>query len=286
MTVAAEEPLDVLAGYPRGAEGYDEAVDQHGRPRPPYARALRALAGRELDALKTRVVEHVADEGVCFHSADGDEAFLIDPVPRVIDTAEWTSIEAGLAQRVRALNHFVADVYGERRIVRAGVVPQRVIDTAEYYEPAMAGVRPPGDLWIGVAGLDLVRGADGRFQVLEDNVRTPSGCAYSLAARRALAAELDVPPEDAPRPLDDLPAMLAATLAAAAPDGSEGRAAILTDGPHNAAFYEHEWLAEALGVPMLEPEELLGRDDVDVVYRRTNADRLHTGGGPVVLASR
>src|SRR3954453_8130695 len=255
MTVA-EDPLDVLAGYPRGAQGYDEAVDEHGRARPPYAGALRALAGRDLDALKTRVVEEVAGEGVCFHSENGDEAFLIDPVPRVIDHAEWTTIEAGLAQRVRALNRFVADVYGERRIVEAGVVPERVIDTAEYHEPEMAGVRPPGDLWIGVAGLDLVRDAEGRFQVLEDNVRTPSGCAYSAAARRALAAELDVPPSDAPRPLDDLPSMLAATLGAAAPDGSEGRAAILTDGERNAAYYEHEWLAEALGIPLLEPDDL------------------------------
>jgi uncharacterized circularly permuted ATP-grasp superfamily protein len=283
MTVAAEEPLDVLAGYPRGAEGYDEAVDDDGRPRAPYAGALRALAGRDLDALKARVVEQVAGEGVCFHSADGDEAFLIDPVPRVIDHAEWATIEAGLAQRVRALNHFVADVYGERRIVRAGVVPVRVIDTAEYYEPAMAGVRPPGDLWIGIAGLDLVRNAEGRFQVLEDNVRTPSGCAYSAAARRALAAALDLRPADAPRPLDDLPAMVAATLAAAAPDASEGYAAILTDGERNAAYYEHEWLAAALGIPLLEPDELAARDDVDVVYRRTNADRLDTEVGRMLL---
>jgi uncharacterized circularly permuted ATP-grasp superfamily protein len=283
MTVVPEDPLDVLAGYPRVAQGYDEAVDQHGRARPPYAGALRALAGRDLDELKARVVEQVADEGVCFHSADGDEAFLIDPVPRVIDTAEWTSIEAGLAQRVRALNHFVADVYGERRILRAGVVPVRVIDTAEYYEPAMAGVRPPGDLWIGIAGLDLVRNAEGRFQVLEDNVRTPSGCAYSAAARRALAAALDLRPADAPRPLDDLPAMVAATLAAAAPDASAGHAAILTDGERNAAYYEHEWLAATLGIPLLEPDELAARDDVDVVYRRTNADRLDTEVGRMLL---
>jgi uncharacterized circularly permuted ATP-grasp superfamily protein len=184
---------------------------------------------------------------------------------------------------VRALNHFVADVYGERRIVRAGVVPVRVIDTAEYYEPAMAGVRPPGDLWIGIAGLDLVRNAEGRFQVLEDNVRTPSGCAYSAAARRALAAALDLAPADAPRPLDDLPAMVAATLAAAAPDGSGGGAAILTDGERNAAYYEHEWLAAALGIPLLEPGELAARDDVDVVYRRTNADRLDTEVGRMLL---
>src|SRR4051794_18589539 len=253
MTVA---PLGLLDGYPRDPLAYDEAVDEEGRPRPVYDGALGALAGRDLDALTTRVDDRVAAEGVCFHSDVGDEAFLIDPVPRALDAEEWGAIEAGLGQRVRALNRFVADVYADRRIVAEGLVPERVIETAEYYEPAMAGVRPPGDLWIGVSGLDLVRGADGRFLVLEDNVRTPSGCAYAAAARRALAAELDVPPSDAPRPLDDLPSMLAATLAAAAPDGSEGRAAILTDGERNAAYYEHEWLAEALGIPLLEPDDL------------------------------
>src|SRR4051794_36245903 len=262
MTVA---PLGLLDGYPRDPLAYDEAVDEEGRPRPVYDGALGALAGRDLDALTARVDARVASEGVCFHSDVGDEAFLIDPVPRVIDAAEWAAVEAGLAPRRPALNRFVADVYAERRIVAAGVMPERVIATAEYHEPAMTGVRPPGDLWIGVAGLDLVRDAEGRFQVLEDNVRTPSGCTYALAARRALAAELDVPPSDAPRPLDDIPAMLAATLAAAAPDGSDGRAALLTDGERNAAYYEHAWLAEALGIALLEPGDLAACEDVDVV---------------------
>jgi len=275
----AEEPLDLLAGYRREPHGYDEAVGDDGRARPSHAGALRALAGRDLEKLAATVDAHVAAEGVCFHSADGDEAFLIDPVPRVVDAREWQAIEAGLAQRVRALNRFVADVYAERRIVSEGVVPERVIETAEYYEPGMQWVRPPGDLWIGVSGLDLVRDADGRFHVLEDNVRTPSGCAYSLAARRALVAHLDVAPADAPRPLDELPAMLMGVLEAAAPGEGRTRAALLTDGEDNAAFYEHEWLAQALGVPLLEPEELAVRSDVDVVYRRTNADRLDTPVG-------
>jgi uncharacterized circularly permuted ATP-grasp superfamily protein len=279
----AEEPTDLLAGYPREDEFYDEAVDEGGRPRPPYVAALRALAGRDLEALAARVDAQVAGEGVCFHSADGDEAFLIDPVPRVIDPGEWAVIEPGLAQRVRALNRFTADVYGERRIVHEGVVPERVIETADYYEPGMQGLRPPGDHWIGVAGLDLVRDADGRFLVLEDNVRTPSGCAYAAAARRALAAELALAPEDAPRPLDDLPAMLAATLEAAAPGDGRTRAAVLTDGERNAAYYEHGWLAEALGVPLLELDDLASRDDIDVVYRRTNADRLDTEVGRMLL---
>jgi uncharacterized circularly permuted ATP-grasp superfamily protein len=279
----AEEPLDLLADYRREPRGYDEAVDEQGRPRASHAGALRALAGRDLEALANTVDEQVAGEGVCFHSAVGDEAFLIDPVPRVLAADEWRAIEAGLCQRVRALNAFVADIYAGRRIVDEGVVPERVIDTAEYHEPAMNGVRPPGDIWIGIAGLDLVRDAHGNFQVLEDNVRTPSGYSYAAAARRALSAQLDLPPEDAPRPLDDLPELLRFALEAAAPTPGRNRIALLTDGPDNAAYYEHEWAATAIGVPLVEPEELAAHDDIDIFYRRTNADRLDTPVGRLLL---
>src|SRR5215213_5969015 len=137
----AEEPPDLLAGYRRELGGYDEAVDETGGPRPCHEGALRALEGHDLEALADTIDEQVAGEGVCFHSAVGDEAFLIDPIPRVLDADEWALIEAGLCQRVRALNAFIADIYAGRRIVDEGVVPARVIDTAEYHEPAMNGVR-------------------------------------------------------------------------------------------------------------------------------------------------
>jgi uncharacterized circularly permuted ATP-grasp superfamily protein len=279
----AEEPPDLLAGYRRELRGYDEAVDETGRPRPCHEGALRALEGHDLVALADTIDEQVAGEGVCFHSSVGDEAFLIDPIPRVLDADEWALIEAGLCQRVRALNAFIADIYAGRRIVDEGVVPERVIDTAEYHEPAMNGVRPPGDIWIGISGLDLVRDAHGNFQVLEDNVRTPSGYSYAAAARRALVAQLNVPPADAPRPLDDLPDLLRFALEAAAPAPGRSRIALLTDGPENAAYYEHEWAANAIGVPLIQPDELAARDDVDIVYRRTNADRLDTPVGRLLL---
>jgi uncharacterized circularly permuted ATP-grasp superfamily protein len=281
MTLA-EEPIPLLADYPRVARCYDEAVDDDGAVRPASQAAVRALVGHDLEELAVAVERHGTDEGVVFHSAVGDEVFVIDPVPRVIPAAEWARVEAGLAQRVRALNAFVADVYGDRTIVEEGVVPARVIDTAEYFEPAMQGVQPPGGLWIGVAGLDLVRGADGRFQVLEDNLRTPSGYAYAVAARRALVAHLDVPPADHPRALDELPAMLWETLRAASPAAGVPRPALLTDGEDNAAYYEHEWAAQALGIPLLLPEQL-DLEAIDVVYRRTNADRLDTSVGELLL---
>ena len=281
MTLA-EEPLSLIADYPRAAACYDEAIADDGSIRPSAEAALRALDGHDLEALAVSVERQGTDEGVVFHSSDGDEVFVIDPVPRVIPGAEWEDVEAGLAQRVRALNAFVADVYGERRIVAEGIVPARVIETAEYLEPEMQGVRPPGGLWIGVAGLDLVRGDDGGFRVLEDNVRTPSGFAYAAAARRALAAHLEIPPGDAPRTLDDLPAMLMESLRAASPGGSEPRVVLLTDGVDNPAYYEHEWAAKQLGVPLLEPGAL-DLDAVDVIYRRTNADRLDTEVGQMLL---
>ncbi len=281
MTLA-NEPLSPLENYPRPARGYDEAVADDGSIRAVAEGAMRALSGRDLEELAVAVERHGADEGVVFHSEVGDEVFVIDPVPRVIPAAEWARVEAGLAQRVRALNAFVADVYAERRIVAEGVVPARVIDGAEYLEPGMQGVEPPGGLWIGVAGLDLVRDAGGRFHVLEDNVRTPSGFAYAAAARRALVAHLEVAPSDHPRKLDALPEMLWGTLHAAAPTEHAAHAAVLTDGEHNPAYYEHQWIAEELGVPLVEPEQL-DLDAVDVVYRRTNADRLDTGVGELLL---
>jgi uncharacterized circularly permuted ATP-grasp superfamily protein len=280
--VTLAEELPPLEDYPRPSRWYDEAIDDDGAVRPAARGAMRALAGRDLEELAVAVERHGGDEGVVFHSTVGDEVFVIDPVPRVIAAGEWARIEAGLAQRVRALNAFVADVYGERRIVAEGIVPERVIESADYLEPAMQGVQPPGGVWIGVSGLDLVRDDAGRFLVLEDNVRTPSGFAYAAAARRATVAHLEVTAADCPRSLDGLPDMLRATLRAAAPCAGSPRAVVLTDGEHNPAYYEHEWAAEALGVPLLLPGEL-DVGTVDVVYRRTNADRLDTGVGELLL---
>ena len=216
---------------------------------------MRALEGRDLEELAVEVERHGADEGVVFHSADGDEVFVIDPVPRVLAAAEWARVEAGLAQRVRALNAFVADVYGERRIVAEGVVPARVIEGAEYLEPGMQGVEPPGGLWIGVAGLDLVRDDEGRFRVLEDNVRTPSGFAYAAAARRALVAAPRPaggrPPAHARRPAVDAVATRCARprprparrARSCSPTARTTPPTTSTSGP-----------PQALGVPLLEPE--------------------------------
>jgi uncharacterized circularly permuted ATP-grasp superfamily protein len=256
----------------------------------PYeeAAAPAALAAIDGDGarLATAVRTRVQRAGVSFHGADGSTAPL-DPVPRVITAADWQHVKVGLAQRVKALNAFVADAYGPRRIVEAGVVPERVITGAEHYEPAMEGVEPPGGQWIGVAGLDLVRVADGEFRVIEDNLMTPSGFAYAVAAREAVLSELQPAPGEAPRGFDELPALLAGTMRAAAPVEGEPYLVVLTDGPENSAHWEHAWAAAALGVPLVELDDVRldgdrlrhGEHAVDGVYRRTNADVLDTDVG-------
>jgi uncharacterized circularly permuted ATP-grasp superfamily protein len=254
----------------------------------PYEEPAAGLNGRSPGELAAAVQHAVDGAGVTF-GAKGDERFRIDPVPRVIGAAEWAELEAGLAQRLRALDAFCADAYGERRIVREGVLPARLIDTCDTYEPELEGLRPP--VWVGVAGLDVVRAPDGRFRVLEDNLRTPSGMAYAVAAR--LTTETLLAPGDAeePRPLGVLSELLASVIEAVAPSPGP-RAVVLTDGPDNAAYWEHGWLANALGVPLVTPGELVpaGRglrrrdgEPVDVVYRRTNADRVDSDVGRLLL---
>jgi uncharacterized circularly permuted ATP-grasp superfamily protein len=228
----------------------------------PFREAAPDLDGRAPAWLAAAALDATAD--VIF----GGDRFHLDPVPRVISAADWEVLEAGLAQRVRALDAWCADAYGERRIVRDGVVPARVLDTTDRLEPGLRGVRL--DRWIGIAGLDVVRAPDGRFRVLEDNLRTPSGMAYAVAARETTTELFD----GSPVPLDGLRDMLALAL-------GDGRGAVLTDGPDNAAYWEHQWIAELLDIPLVEPDEL-DVSSVDVVYRRTNVDRLDSPVGQLL----
>jgi uncharacterized circularly permuted ATP-grasp superfamily protein len=241
------------------------------------------VAGRDLAALAESVQARMS--GVTFRSGDG-AAFHVDPVPRVISAQEWEPLDRGLRQRALALNAFVADVYGERRCVAEGVIPLRVIDGAANQEPALRGLRAPQGVWIGVAGLDLVRDSDGHFRVLEDNAMTPSGFAYAAVARAAVTAELG----PGPIQLDGLPSLLGGALEAVRPAGEDGAAVVLTDGPSNSAHWEHAWCARALGVPLVEPGDLRSDgtrlwhdgEPVAAVYRRTDADRVDTPVGELL----
>ena len=279
--------MSALDGY--RTTTFDDAIAPDGTVRPVARAVMDAVLAAGVGALREAVRAEVDALGIRFASVDGDDAWHVDPVPRVIAADDWARLETGLAQRVRALDAFVADVYGERRIVAEGVVPARVLESCDHFEPAMAGVRPVGGVWVGIAGLDIVRDAQGTWLVLEDNVRTPSGLGYWPAARAATLRGLDVPPDALPRSLDGLRDALSDVF-------GPGRTVVLTDGPDNAAYWEHDWIAKALGIPLAVPADLevrggrvtLGGEPVDTIYRRTNADEVDSEAGrllqPVVAA--
>jgi uncharacterized circularly permuted ATP-grasp superfamily protein len=245
-----------------------------------HEEASPAFGDLDLVELQARVQALLEERDVTF----GGERFTIDPVPRVIPAHEWDELQRGLIQRVRALSLFVADVYGPRRIVEAGVIPERVIESADHYEPAMRGAPLPAGGPIVVAGLDIVRNQSGRFMVLEDNVRTPSGLAYAVAAREALDECLPAELHGG-RPLEGAFELLGTALRAAShrPDPN---VVLLSDGPDNSAWWEHRTIAERLGIPLVGIFDLSRREDglyadvrgewqrVDVVYRRTDNDKL------------
>lgn len=270
----------------------DEAFTAAGEPRPLYAGLLEELGRRDLGELRGRVEAKVAGSGLTFGEG---RPIPIDPVPRLIDAEEWEKLEAGLMQRARALNAFVADAYGPQRIFDAGVVPRRLLESSEGYSPAMEGLLDPEVPPATVAGLDLVRNREGELQVLEDNLRMPSGACYSLAIREIVAPELGE--ELRPRGQGDCLGKLGEAIRAAAPAGrDEPYAVVLSDGPENGAWYEHERVGRELGLPIVTPAELetsrgrlfarvaRGRHQVDVVYRRLDTDQItKPDGSPTEL---
>ena len=277
--------------YTPEPDAFDEAIEPDGTPRPPYAGLLSALTAMDLDKLAQDVHSDLFRNGVDFGGEGGREPFRLDLVPRVITAEEWAVVEAGLAQRVRALDRFVADAYGGQEIVEAGVLPARVLESCDHFERRLVGLPAP-PVRVAIAGLDLVRDRDGRFHVLEDNVRTPSGTTYTLAARETLDRHLPGGLAERRRPLDDVLDMIADTLRAAAPQGvDDPSVVVLSDGPSNSAWYEHERIARALSIPVVTCAELSASGDrliarvngrrmpVDVVYRRTNEDRLEDERG-------
>ena len=266
--VATYDPQDV----------FDEAFDAAGEPRREYAPLLEQLAGRDLGAALRDVRTRLCEVGCHFDS----EPFRVDPVPRVITAEEWEPLACGLEQRVRALDAFIADAYGERAIVAEGVVPERVLSGAEHFEPDLAEVPAPR-LHVALAGIDVIRCESGEFRVLEDNLRTPSGLAYAFAAREAIRDVVG----DGARPIK-APAVeaLGRALRAAAPSAVERpRIVLLTDGPANTAYWEHERLAALLGIELATLDEL-HVEAVDVVYRRTDDDRLRRRDGSFTPVGR
>jgi uncharacterized circularly permuted ATP-grasp superfamily protein len=252
---------------------YDEAFTDEGEPRPGYERVLELLDDVDRDATLRHVRRRLHADGCVFGGVGASgEAFKVDLVPRVILGDEWDALASGLEQRVRALDAFVRDIYRGRSIVAEGVIPRRVVDDAEYFEPELTDL-PPQPVLVALAGLDIVRTPSGEFQVLEDNLRTPSGLAYAFAARKSVTAALGATD---PLPVEE--AAVAILSRALRGGTTSGRLALLTDGPGNSAYWEHSVLAELLDIPLVTLDEL-DFDQVDFVYRRTDDDRLRGPDG-------
>lgn len=275
-----------LAALPPGGERYDpegyfdEGFADVGRPREHYAEVLERLSETDLDEAVKVVRRTLLDLGCAFGAGEQREAFRVDVVPRILTPEEWVVLAAGLEQRVQALDAFMHDIHGARTIVKEGLIPERVITGADYWEPELDEFAEPR-IRVGMAGLDIVRTPTGQFQVLEDNLRTPSGLAYAFAARRAVLPHAAAEDGSRPAPVDLEDAAIEAlgrVLRNAAPNGRAGtdsaRVVLLTDGVRNTAHWEHRILADKLGIPLVTLETL-DLDRTDVVYRRTDDDRLN-----------
>jgi len=278
--------------YPLERDCLDEAFEHDGSPRPLYRELLEELAQQGPAELHQRVEAKVVGGGLTFGEG---RPIPIDPVPRLIAVEEWEKLEVGLLQRARALNAFIADAYGPQRIFDAGVVPRRLLETSSGYEPAMEGLLDSEVPAAMVAGLDLVRNQKGELQVLEDNLRMPSGACYSLAIREIVVSELEGGVQ--PRELGGYLRKLGEAIRGAAPAGSEEPfAVVLSDGPENGAWYEHERVGRELDLPIVTPDQLEAsrgrlftrvanrRHQVDVIYRRLDTDQItEPDGSPTAL---
>ncbi len=273
------------AAYETPPGSADEALAPDGSTRPHYAGLLGALGSRDLGGLQAELGARADADGVLH----GDHVLHFDPIPRLVAADEWATLAAGLEQRTRALEAWVADAYGPRTAVAAGVVPAEVLDSCIYLEPESAELPPPAR-WIGVAGPDVIRHPDGALVVLEDNVRTPTLMAYAAWARDALAPLLDGDGTPVPRPFGSpFVAALRSELHAAAPGIEDPHVVVLDDAPGGLLGWEARWLAERLGATHTDlgclrhdgPRLVLrdGGRPVDVVYRRTSEERLRRDDG-------
>ncbi len=282
--------MDVRPGY------FDEMHGDGSALRAPYRHYQEWFAEedpRRLLKKRTDAEALFRRTGITFNvygEEDGDERLIpFDIVPRIIAAREWARLERGIEQRVRAINAFLHDIYHRQEILRAGRIPVEIIAENDAFLPEMIGMTPPGGVYTHIVGIDLVRTDDDDFYVLEDNARTPSGVSYMLENRETM---LQMFPElftkSRVRPVSDYPRDLRASLGACAPSMTSGRpvVAVLTPGIHNSAYFEHAFLADQMGVELVEGHDLSvvdgriamrtteGPEPIDVLYRRVDDEYL------------
>ncbi len=249
---------------------------------------LAKMTQEELRGRSDALASSYLAQGVTFDFAGEERPFPLDPAPRVIEADDWHAVERGVAQRVRALELLLADIYGGQRAVEDGVIPASLISSSKHFHRAAAGIDPANGVRVQVAGIDLIRDERGEWRVLEDNVRVPSGVSYVISNRRVMAQTLPELFETMRvRPVDDYPARLLSALHKAAPQGVEDpTVVVLTPGVFNSAYFEHTLLARLMGVELVEGRDLFctggrvymrtasGPTRVDVIYRRVDDEFL------------
>ncbi|MCV7087723.1 circularly permuted type 2 ATP-grasp protein [Mycolicibacter hiberniae] len=291
----ARNGKSIFSGYQRTDDSYrdsfDEMFDNNGNPRTAYRGIFNALAPADNEELQARVDalgRAFIEQGVTFSLSGQERPFPLDLVPRVISATEWTKLERGIAQRVRALERFLDDIYDDQEILRDGVVPKRVVTSCAHFHRQAAGIKPPNGVRIHVAGIDLVRDHQGEFRVLEDNLRSPSGVSYVMENRRTMARVFpDLFATHRVRQVGDYAThLLRALRAAAASNEADPTVAVMTPGASNSAYFEHSLLARQMGVELVEGRDLFCRDNfvymsttegeqrVDVIYRRIDDEYL------------
>jgi uncharacterized circularly permuted ATP-grasp superfamily protein len=274
---------------------FDEMFDEHSQPRAaarPLIEFMETLPDGELLRRQQSAERALLHMGITFNvygdSAGTERIFPFDLVPRIVAASEWDHIERGLKQRIRALNLFLDDIYHQQKIVKDGAIPAEIIRSAKSFRAPCVGMSPPRGVWCHITGTDLVRHRDGQIYVLEDNLRCPSGVSYVLANRVVMKRTFpQVFKSLRIRPVDDYPSRLRDTLESVSPAGVDSpRVVVLTPGIYNSAYFEHSFLAQQMGVELVEGRDLIvseglvwmrttkGFERVDVIYRRIDDDFL------------
>ena len=287
---------DVLFGSYQTEGFHDEMFDATGRARPEARLLLETVESLEEGQLLRcqRTAERLLLQlGITFNvygDSEGTERiFPFDLIPRIVSAEEWSRIERGLIQRIHALNQFIDDIYHDQKILRDKIIPEEVIQSATFYRPQCRGINPPSRVWCHITGTDLVRHSDGQIYVLEDNLRVPSGVSYVLENRDLMKRTFPQVFEGLRiRPVDDYPGKLLETLESISPATTAGKpvVVVLTPGMYNSAYFEHSFLAQKMGVQLVEGSDLVVEDEkvwmrttkglrqVDVIYRRIDDDFL------------
>ena len=272
---------------------YDELFDEKNHPRPGaqiLVKKIESLTQENLLTKQQAAEIMLLQLGITFavygNEEGSEKIFPFDVLPRIVDGVEWAQVEAGLKQRIFALNAFIEDIYNKKQILKDRIIPEELVLSSKTYRQECVGFSPPHNIWCHVTGTDLIRDRDGKFYVLEDNLRCPSGVSYVLENRQVLKRTFpQVFEASRVRPVDDYPNRLLETLEYLAPQNVlSPRIGVLTPGIYNSAYFEHSYLARQMGVELVEGQDLVvhngfvhmkttkGLQRIDVLYRRIDDD--------------